>query len=119
MEIAKIPADILKKKIALVPLEDILSGKHAALFEQMHADMIANHGVGLAANQVGLDFAIFVIDKKLAHDEEVPDTYINPEITEYSDEEDEMEEGCLSIPQFYVPIRRAKKIWIKFNQSHE
>ena len=44
----------------------------------------------------------------------MPDVYLNPEITEYSKDRDEMEEGCLSIPEYFVEIKRSKKIKIKF-----
>ena len=71
------------------------------------------HGVGLAANQVGQDLQIFVIDANLAKENEVPDAYINPEISESSREHAEMEEGCLSIPCYWRQIKRAKKIKIK------
>ena len=75
--------------------------------------MVAAQGIGLAANQVGQDLCIFVIEAKLAKKGNVPEIFINPEITEYSREEDEFEEGCLSIPQYFVPVRRPKKIKIK------
>lgn len=75
--------------------------------------MVESHGVGLAANQVGRDLAIFVIDAKLAEENGAPDAYINPEITENSREQMEMEEGCLSIPEYWRQIKRAKKIKIK------
>lgn len=76
--------------------------------------MREHQGVGLAANQIGKDLALFVIDGKLAQESKAPDVYINPEITEYSKDQDEMEEGCLSIPGYYVQVKRAKKIKIKF-----
>ena len=39
----------------------------------------------------------------------VPEAYFNPEITEYSTETDDVEEGCLSIPGFYVGIPAPRK----------
>jgi len=113
MEILKIPKKILAKKLEPVDPADLKSGKYNELFEEMHKDMIANNGIGLAANQVGEDLAIFIIDKNLAIDNNVPDIYINPEITEYSKDSDEMEEGCLSIPEYYVSIKRSRKVKIK------
>jgi peptide deformylase len=117
MEIVKIPSPVLKKKLSHISADDIKSGKYGKLFEQMHKDMVDNHGVGLAANQVGENLAVFVIDKDLAKNENVPDIYINPEITEYSKDMDSMEEGCLSIPEFYKEVNRPKKIKIKFTDS--
>ncbi|MDP4001728.1 MAG: peptide deformylase, partial [bacterium] len=50
---------------------------------------------------------------KVALENKVPETYFNPEITEYSKDTDNIEEGCLSIPGFYVEIPRSKKIMFK------
>ena len=114
MEITKIPDKILTKKMEKVKVDDIKKGLYQDLILDMRKAMAENNGVGLAANQVGKDLSIFVIDKTLAEENKVPDVFINPEITEYSKDIDETEEGCLSIPDYWVPIKRAKKIKIKF-----
>ncbi len=75
--------------------------------------MIEASGVGLAANQVGRDLQIFIIDATLAKENEVTDVFINPEITEFSRDTGEMEEGCLSLPNHWLQIKRSKKIKIK------
>lgn len=113
MEIIKIPSKILKKKIEKAIIGDIKNGSYKELISDMKKAMVDNNGVGLAANQIGKDLGIFVIDQKLAEENGVPNVFINPEITEYSKENDETEEGCLSIPGYWAPIRRAKKIKIK------
>jgi len=113
VEITKIPNKILAKKAEQIDAKDVKKGEFDSLFLDMKKAMIDNKGVGLAANQIGKDLAIFVIDAELAKDNNVPEVYINPEITEYSREQDEMEEGCLSIPEYYSPIKRSKKIKIK------
>src|SRR3989338_9946177 len=118
MEIIKIPHPVLIKKTQKLNTEDIKSGLFKNLILRMKEVMVNHSGVGLAANQVGKDLSIFVIDKKLAEENNVPDAFINPEITEYSKDNDETEEGCLSIPDYWVPIKRSKKIKIKFiNES--
>jgi peptide deformylase len=114
MEITKLPEKILKNKTKPVGLDDIKTSKLSLLVLDMKKAMKEYRGVGLAANQIGKDLSIFVIEPILAEESEVPDVYFNPEITEYSKDEDELEEGCLSIPDYYVPIKRAKKIKIKF-----
>lgn len=114
MEIVKVPAKILAKKLEKVSVNDIKNGLYKELISDMRKAMVENNGVGLAANQIGHDFAIFVIDAKTANAFNKPDAYFNPEITEYSEETDEIEEGCLSIPDFWTPVKRAKKIKIKF-----
>ena len=114
MEITKVPDKILAKKLEKVVVDNIKKGLYKDLVSDMRVAMVENNGVGLAANQVGKDLSIFVIDQKLAEENGVSDVFINPEITEYSKEGDEIEEGCLSIPDYWVPIKRAKKIKIKF-----
>lgn len=113
MQIVKVPEGILKQKLGLIAVDDLKKGAFDALADEMRAAMKEHNGVGLAANQLGRDVQLFVIDSELAKEHEIPDTFANPEIIEYSKESDDMEEGCLSIPQFYVPITRAKKVRFK------
>ena len=114
MEITKIPNKLLAKKMEKIAIDDIKKGLCKDLISNMRVAMVKNNGVGLAANQAGKDLNIFVIDKKLAEENNVPDAFINPKITEYSKDSDETEEGCLSIPGYWAPIKRSKKIKIKF-----
>ncbi len=114
MDIAKLPNKILGKKLKEVALEELKSGSLKELFLEMKKEMREHSGIGLAANQIGKDLAVFVIDENIAKDSGLPEVYINPEITEYSKDQDDLEEGCLSIPEYYVNIKRAKKIKIKF-----
>ena len=110
MEITKEPNKILRHKLKEVKE---ITPEIKALISDMRKMMVEARGVGLAANQVGHDLQIFVIDKKLAEENGVPDAYINPEITEYSKELAEAEEGCLSLPDYWQHKKRAKKIKLK------
>ncbi len=110
MEIVKEPNKILRNKLGKVKK---ITPEIGALIFDMRKMMVEARGVGLAANQVGQDLQIFVIDKKLAEENGVPDAYINPEITEYSKESAEAEEGCLSLPDYWQQIKRSKKVKIK------
>lgn len=111
MEITKIPAQVLLEKTQPLSSDEITS--HQSFFQEMKEAMKKNEGIGLAANQLGKNLSVFVIDEKLAQEYDVPQIYINPEITEYSKDQDDLEEGCLSIPKYYVPIPRSKKVKIK------
>jgi peptide deformylase len=113
MEIVQIPARVLAAPCTPLSGKDLRAGKYATLIEEMKKDMLANNGIGLAANQVGKHLALFVIEEKLALEHKVPDVFANPEITEYGKEEDILEEGCLSIAGFWTPVTRAKKIMFK------
>ena len=110
MEIVKEPNKILHQKLAEVPE---VSAEIKSIIEEMRKKMMEAEGVGLAANQVGENLQIFIIDKNLAEENQVPDAFINPEISEYSREQDETEEGCLSIPEYFIVVPRSKKIKIK------
>ena len=113
MEISKVPNSILAKKLVAIPSEDIGGKGLKELIADMRVSMKEHHGIGLSANQIGKDLRLFVIDPALAGEYGIPDAFINPEITEYSKDEDELEEGCLSIPKYYTAIKRAKKVKIK------
>lgn len=76
------------------------------LFETMYAAP----GIGLAATQVGIAWRLFVLDVSSTRDQ--PQVFINPELLEQSGEA-ETEEGCLSVPGFYEPVRRAASIRVR------
>lgn len=69
-------------------------------------------GIGLAANQVGEDKRIFVVDRSHLDLTEKPLIAINPKIVELSGEQTE-EEGCLSIPGTFDYVTRPFKTTIK------
>jgi peptide deformylase len=71
--------------------------------------MIENNGIGLAANQVGILKRIIIVC-----DEGNIRVMINPEIVDFSAEMCLFDEGCLSIPETYLPISRSKTIRVKY-----
>lgn len=73
----------------------------ARLVEDMLETMYEAPGVGLAAPQIGISKRIFVADIG-----EGPFTMVNPEIVETSGSW-MWDEGCLSVPGYYWPIKRA------------
>jgi peptide deformylase len=78
----------------------------------MFASMEAADGVGLAANQIGVDARVFVIDCPDAHGEDVVGYVVNPVLTllephEGEPAEEVTEEGCLSVPGPYAELARA------------
>jgi peptide deformylase len=82
------------------------------LLLDMFASMEAADGVGLAANQIGVDARVFVIDCPDAEGEDVVGYVINPTLTlppPVGDEpaEELMDEGCLSVPGAYADVPRA------------
>ncbi|TCO81458.1 peptide deformylase [Plasticicumulans lactativorans] len=78
------------------------------LLRDMFDTMYAAPGIGLAATQVNVQKRLMVID--VSEDKNEPRVFINPVVTERRGEE-EMDEGCLSVPGFYETVRRAE--WIR------
>ena len=90
----------------------------------MHATMQAAHGIGLAANQVGVLKRILVIEipwagkrygrttepRRAWHDR--PYTLVNPEIVE-REGTITYEEGCLSFPDLFGEVERARRVMVK------
>ena len=75
----------------------------------MFDTMDAVGGIGLAANQIGLDLRLAVIKIKREDEEPLSIVIINPEIVEKSGTLYE-EEGCLSFPGLFAKIRRSAKV---------
>lgn len=97
------PDPVLKKKCApITEFDDSLS----KLVERMFILMREGEGVGLAAPQVGIPVRLFVCNPT----GEEPDNLVcvNPEFVELTGSE-ERSEGCLSIPDVHVMMRRAAK----------
>lgn len=108
-----IPHPVLAQPCERVVASALKSGAYTKLLEEMRVAMKEHVGIGLAANQVGNNLALFVIDPTLAKEAGVSDAFANPEITEYGKETEGLEEGCLSIPGFWTPVQRSKKIMFK------
>lgn len=79
------------------------------LVDDMFETMYAAPGIGLAAVQVNVHKRVLVAD--VSEDQSQPWALINPEILETRGEE-EMDEGCLSVPGYYEKVQRAD--WIRF-----
>lgn len=80
------------------------------LIKQMREAMETAQGVGLSANQIGLDLKFFVVE--MPQENKSPKFYavFNPEIIKSSKEKDVMEEGCLSVPEVSGLVERPEKI---------
>lgn len=97
---------ILRKKTE--PVAEI-TGEILNLIKDMKETMIKDNGVGLSANQVGKSMRIFIISSELSKKQ----VFINPEIIKMSKKTETMEEGCLSLPDIFIPVERAKSLKVK------
>ena len=101
-----VPDPVLRQKAKRV---SSINASIQRLIDDMTDTMHSEHGVGLAANQVGVLQRVIVI--QLPEDEE-PRVFINPEIIRREGER-EVEEGCLSIPGYRGLVRRSLKVRAK------
>src|SRR6201997_2598135 len=99
----------------VVAADGSLPADLAELISTMYDTMDAAHGVGLAANQIGVGLRLFVYD--CAEDRGMTDrrrgVVINPiletsEVPETMPDPDTDDEGCLSVPGESFPTGRAK-----------
>ncbi|HDN86053.1 MAG: peptide deformylase [Candidatus Omnitrophota bacterium] len=97
------PSKILRKKCKLV---DKVDKRIKDLFEQLYLLMKNHQGVGIAANQAGLDLSLIVIEA-----EDKVFKLANPRIIK-KEGKIEIEEGCLSFPGLILRIKRARKVWV-------
>ena len=90
------------------------------IVREMFDLMYLHNGIGLAANQVDLPYRFFIENltgDAAARDEE--HVFINPVISRWSGTV-EAEEGCLSFPEIYAPVKRAERIVVSaYNLSGE
>lgn len=89
---------------------------------QLEADMIdfmeRNHGIGLAANQIGLSKRVFVVGSKKIEGFPEPFAMFNPVIIEASEEQSLEKEGCLSYPDLWLSIKRPSVIKVSYQDSY-
>jgi peptide deformylase len=124
LEVVKYGHPVLRQKGARIEkITPEIKRLIAGMFETMHA----NHGVGLAAQQVGLALQLTVIDVREAKERPstleldgqpadvekfMPLVLINPEIKPSGDSVS-AGEGCLSFPEIYAEISRPESITVK------
>lgn len=80
------------------------------LVDDMLETMYDANGIGLAATQVDVHKQVIVMD--LSENRDEPLVLINPKITQKEGEQ-EYDEGCLSVPEYYAPVNRAEQITIQ------
>jgi peptide deformylase len=85
------------------------------LIEDMVETMYSKNGAGLAAIQVGSPLRIYIVEASVAGGDENdhPVVFINPMLEWVSDETEVADEGCLSFPGIYVPVKRSLKARVR------
>ncbi|MFM8737538.1 MAG: peptide deformylase, partial [Betaproteobacteria bacterium] len=86
------------------PVRDVPSDELRSLLVDMRDTMVAAHGAGLAAPQIGVNLQVVIfgtgqVNPRYPQYEPIPNTVlINPVITPMGGEEEEGWEGCQSVP---------------------
>ena len=109
MNLIKYPNEILAREVKTVDLEN-LGFEPKELKKEMVEFMITNSGIGLSANQIGLDAKVFVMGDSI----ENSTMCINPTVLQYTGDTQEDIEGCLSFPNIFVKIKRPKEILAQY-----
>tara|TARA_Y100001970_G_scaffold227748_1_gene281876 strand:- start:335 stop:772 length:438 start_codon:yes stop_codon:yes gene_type:complete len=78
-------------------------------------NMFHYNGVGLSANQIGVEERAFVMMIDIDLQETI--TCFNPRIIKESKKEVVMEEGCLSYPELFLKISRPSSIIVKYEDE--
>jgi len=110
--IVKYPDNFLRQATAPVQAVDDDVKK---LVADMVETMYSKNGAGLAAIQVGSNQRIFIVEASVAGGDENdhPVVFINPTIEWLSDDTETSDEGCLSFPGIYVPIKRSLRARVR------
>ena len=108
LEILHFPDPRLREKA--VPIKKI-DHTIEKLANNMLETMYAESGIGLAATQVNVKKSLIVID--LSNERNSPMILINPEIFHKTGVE-EMQEGCLSVPDIYETVQRFETIKVRY-----
>lgn len=109
LEIVKYGDPILRKKTFEVTE---ITDEIKKLAKNMLETMYSAPGVGLAAPQVGSSLKICVIDV-VPNGRKRPFILINPQILS-GENKIELEEGCLSFPGIFEPVKRYDKITAEY-----
>ena len=78
----------------------------------LYENMMLHNGVGLSANQIGINERVFIMIKDLEYNEVI--TCFNPRIIKRSSKTCVMEEGCLSYPDEFIEVERPESVVVKY-----
>ena len=118
LSIVTYPQKILRQKaVTISQIPEI-----EKLIPQMIETMYKNEGIGLAGPQIGISKRIIVVETAKDPREIVrenqnkgrPFAFLNPAITKKTGKPIVAEEGCLSLPGIFVPVKRIEEIELTY-----
>lgn len=116
-KLVKYPDPILLQKTTEVTVFD--SNLHS-LLDDMKQIMSEEKGMGLAANQVGESLSIFLMRDQSAFKGKEPEVieFINPKALNKSEEQQFLNEGCLSATGIYLQIQRHETVHLQYQDRN-
>lgn len=110
MKVLKFPHPALFKACSPVT---VFGTELKVLLDNMYRTMQTHNGIGLAANQVGLEHRMFVMEGP-----EGRINMVNPEVTKRSMVTSLFKEGCLSAPGELI-ITGSRREWVEVSYQNE
>ncbi len=109
--ILKFPDPVLRAPTRAVEASELGAAELRALVVDMTETMYSRNGAGLAAIQIGSPLRLFIVEPTVAGlgENDPPVVFINPKVEWLSDDAETADEGCLSFPGVYVPVKRSLK----------
>jgi peptide deformylase len=128
LKIVQVGEPVLRQNARPLLPEEIALPETQQLIKWMHETMRDAPGVGLAAPQIGLPLQLAVIEDRPEYSKDVPadrlaererqavafQVLINPRIVEYSEEQVEFFEGCLSLAGFSALVKRSRQVTVEY-----
>lgn len=109
LPIIQFPDPVLRAQAAPVKAVD---DDMRELARDMAATMRAARGVGLAAPQVARGWRVIVAENTVEQSSSSPLFFFNPTIVDAGEDITMREEGCLSMPGIYAPVRRPSQVTV-------
>jgi peptide deformylase len=88
------------------------------LIREMLQTMYSSDGIGLAAPQVGVHKQLIVVDTEPDKATQPPLILINPTIVRASTDVVVTQEGCLSIPNVYLDVKRPIAVEVSYKDEY-
>ena len=100
-------------KVKSTPV-DAVDDDVRTLLGDMLETMYKAPGIGLSAIQVGVPKCLITVDVSQDDEDKAPLYLVNPEIIQYSDEIENFNEGCLSLPDQFAILPRPEAIVVDY-----
>ncbi len=107
------PTPSLRQRSQEIGVAEITTPEFQQFLDRLVLTMREKDGVGIAAPQVGRNIRAIVVTRggKV-------EVLMNPVVTKSSEQREESEEGCLSVPKTYGIVMRHKKISLEAVNRH-